>query len=116
MTPQQLVAGGFERFQVGLSARFGVNGLKYAYSYAPDHSSLSVCLAGPLRSGEVFVQSSGLCRLSTIGGLGRPFMHSIDLGDSDDGFHQLLASLFLYVTEKRSFDELWPNRGNQQSQ
>lgn len=107
MTPQELVSGGFERYLDGLSARFGVHGLKFARHYEPDGSSLSVCLAGPLRSGEVFVDSAGLCRLSIIGGLGYPFTLRIHLGERVDEFHQQLASLFLYVTEKRSFHELW---------
>ena len=107
MTPQELVGGGFERYTLGLARRFGVHQLNFQYAYAGDGCSLSVCLSGSTRSGEVCLESSGRCRLTVAGALGRPFMQEEMLGSSDERFHQLLASVFLYVSEKRDFHDLW---------
>ncbi len=107
MTPQELVSRGFDRYTPGLSARFGAHRLNYGFHYSPDGTSLSVCLSGPLRSGEVYLDLSGACRLTVTGGLGRPFMRKVQLDDSTELFHQELASLFLYVTEKRDFQDLF---------
>lgn len=107
MTPQELVGRGFDRYIPGLSARFGVHRLNYSFFYSPDGRSLSVCLSGPRRSGEVALDVEGVCRLSVTGGLGRPFMREKQCGESDEDFHEELAALFLYVSEKRDFPELF---------
>ncbi len=107
MTPQELVSRGFDRYTPGLSARFGVHGLNFGFVYSPEGKSLSVCLSGKHRSGEVYLDAEGACRLTVTGGLGRPFMRERQLGDNGDLFHEELAALFLYVSEKRDFHDLF---------
>lgn len=106
MTPQELLAGRFERFQVGLSARFRACP-RWLLTLALSRRAIA------LR--RILRRDYGAVSLDHHRGTGRPFMHSIDLGESDQGFHQQLASLFLDVAEKQSFDELWPNQECQQS-
>ena len=95
---------GFDRFRPGLESRFKANRLDFniQYSEGSPLPSLRVRLENAERIGEVCVWENGHCDI-TICLLCDGKMDDKHLVlESTESFHEHLAALFLYVTNKKA--------------
>jgi hypothetical protein len=106
----ELISGrGFDRFQPGLTSRFGAYRFAYKLTYCEpaDDTAMRLDFETPLHLGRVTARESGACDLEAVEiSTGRTVFHEHHQLSNESEFHDILPRLLPFMRDATG----WPQR------